>query len=105
MSDFIVPVGSLPTISSIGDTQTKQNAQNVAGNNLPFANILSDAIQNLQGTSETSQTNMYSLAVGGSDDMHTGAIDAVKNGVAVSYASGLTSAAIRAYNELMRMQV
>lgn len=48
---------------------------------------------------------MLDLAVGGSDDLHTGAIAAVKASAAVNYTSSLVSKAISAYNELLRMQI
>ncbi|NLW78166.1 MAG: flagellar hook-basal body complex protein FliE [Ruminococcaceae bacterium] len=105
MSDFIVPLGNLPTISSITDIQGRQGAQGGAVQNMPFSDILQNAFTDLVTTQAESSAQTYSLAMGGTDDLHTGAIAAVKYGTAVSYASSLTRAAISAYNELMRMQV
>lgn len=105
MSNFIVPISSLPTLSSLGDVQGKQDLHKTNTAGVPFADMLSNAFADLTQTGATAQKDMYSLAVGGTDDLHTSSVDAVKSGVAVSFASSLTSAAIRAYNELMRMQV
>ncbi|MGD9560509.1 MAG: flagellar hook-basal body complex protein FliE [Oscillospiraceae bacterium] len=105
MSNFIVPLSNLPTISSITDVKGRPGTGGEALTDLPFADVLQNALQNVAGTGEVSQGNMYSLAMGGTDDLHTGAVDAVKYATAVSFASSLTSSAIRAYNQLMQMQV
>ena len=107
MSSFIVPLSSLPTISSITDVQGKQglNKQQATGEGVPFADLLQNAFQNLAQTNEVSQAGMYDLATNATDDMHTGAVQALKYSTAVSYASGLASSAISAYNELMRMSI
>ncbi|MDL2219612.1 flagellar hook-basal body complex protein FliE [Ruminococcaceae bacterium OttesenSCG-928-O06] len=105
MSNFIVPISSLPTISSITEPKAKQNTQSAADALSPFANILQDAVQNMAASGEISQDSMYNLAVGQSDDLHTGAIDMVKYNTAVSFTSGVASSIVRAYNELMRMSI
>lgn len=103
MSNFIVPISSLPTISSIEKPAAAKATQ--AAESLPFMNYLQDAIQNMEASRENSQASTYNLAVGNSDDLHTGAIDSLKYSTAVNFASGLTSSVIRAYNELVRMQL
>lgn len=102
MSSFIIPLSSLPAITPLqsGGAQATQT-----GGGVSFANYLQDAIQNVQGATETNQTDMMGLALGQNDDMHTGAIASLKSSLSVNFASGLASAAIRAYNELMRMQI
>lgn len=104
MSNFIVPLSSLPSITSIADQKagvTKESS--ISG--LPFADVLQNAMQGIADTKEQSGDSMYNLAIGGSDDLHTGAIDGLKYSTAVSYASGLASNVVRAYNELMRMSI
>ncbi len=106
MSSFIVPLSTLPTISSITDVQGKQGlAKQAAGEGVPFADLLQNAFQNLAQTGETSRAGMYNLATSATDDLHTGTVDALKYSTAVSYASGLASSAINAYNELMRISI
>ncbi len=106
MSNFIVPISSLPTISSLSSTQGKAAAGQASdGITGTFSDMLSDAVQQLETTRDTASASTYDLAVGGSDDLHTGAINSVKYSTAVSYVSGITSAAISAYNELMRMSI
>ena len=106
LSQFIVPLSNLPTMPSITATQNQQKVQPAGqGGSLPFASLLEDAVKNLAESGEASSAGMYNLALGQTDDLHTGAIQAVKTSTAVSYTAGLTSAAIRAYNELIRMQI
>lgn len=105
MSNFIVPISSLPPIGSIGGTDTGQNKQTNGSVGTAFDNILQDAMQNLTTSGETSQQSMYNLALGASDDLHTGAIDAVRYSTAVNFTAGVASSVLRAYNELLRMQI
>ena len=105
MSQFIVPLSNLPTITPIADAKKNDAAQAAAGSQLPFASVLQKAVSDLAASSEVSQEGMYDLAMSNNDDLHTGAIQALKTSTAVSFTAGLTSAAIRAYNELMRMQI
>ncbi len=105
MSNFIVPMTSLPSVGSLSSLQGQQNMQTNSVGTGSFEDLLQTALQNVGTTSEVSDGTMLDLAVGGSDDLHTGAIASVKSSVSVSFASNLTSAAIRAYNELMRMQI
>lgn len=102
MSNFIIPISSLPSIQSIA--QPKVAGQNpVQG--LPFADILQNAIGDMAAAGQKSEQSTYNLAVGGSDDLHSGVIDGLKYRTAINYASNLASSAVRAYNELMRMQI
>ncbi len=103
MSQFIVPISSLPSITSVAD---KNVAGSVSGEaSIPFDNLLTDALNNAMQAQESSSAAAYDLAVGGSDDLHTGAVEALKYSTAISYATGIASSAIQAYNELIRMQI
>lgn len=104
MSNFIVPLSNLPTISSVGSTRSAEASGSVMAQ-APFADILQNAIQDISQTRAASSASTYNMAIGGSDDMHTGAINSLKYSSAVNFASSVTSSVIRAYNELMRMQV
>lgn len=104
MSAFIVPMGSLPSITSLGATKATQGAAKTTGEG-DFSSILQNAFNNLTATSVTAGDTMLDLAMGGSDDLHTGAIAAVKSSTAINYTSSLVSKAISAYNELMRMSI
>lgn len=105
MSTFIVPMGSLPSISSINSIQGQQGSSRVSGAGGSFSDLLQQAISNLSQTDNTLQSDMMGMALGSTDDFHTGSIAAVKASAAVDFTSNLMSAAIRSYNELMRMQI
>lgn len=104
MSNFIIPLSSLPPVASI-NSQSTGAAKSSPLEGLPFADLLQNAMADITATGEQSKAGLYNLAVGGSDDLHTGAIDALKSSTAISYASGIASSVVRAYSELMRMQI
>lgn len=105
MSAFIIPMGNLPSLQSLQQVSKQQETQTAGHAGMPFGNLLENAMNNLAETGEVNQQNIYSLAMGQNDDLHTGSIAALKSSVAVNFASSLTSSAIKAYNELMRMQI
>ena len=105
MSNFIVPMGSLPSISSLSSLPSLQKTQDGAADGADFAGILQRAFESVDETGATSQATMMNLALGASDDLHTGAIAAVKSSTAINFASSLVSTAISSYKELMAMQV
>lgn len=104
MSNFIIPLSSLPTVSSI-DRQAPANTAATVTSGLPFADYLQNALGDMVQAGDTARSSTYSLAMGASDDLHTGAIDSLKYSTAVNFASGLTSSVIKAYNELIKMQI
>lgn len=105
MSQFIVPIGSLPSISSLSDLQAANAARNTGGTGMPFADFLQNAIEDMSVTNQESQASMQDLALGGSDDLHTGALAALKSTTAMSYTAGLVSAVITSYKEIMQTQL
>lgn len=106
MSNVIIPTGNLPYLSGLSPLQKAGTAQQTGSQTeIPFAELLEDAFQSVQETNANSQISTQALAFGQSDDLHTGSIAAVKYSTAVNFASNLTSTAIRAYKELMSMQI
>lgn len=105
MSNFIIPMGSLPSISSLSQISPAQQSQGNGEDEADFAGILQRAFEDMNETGPASQASMMNLALGASDDLHTGSIAAVKSSTAINFASSLVSTAITAYKELMQMQV
>ena len=108
MSSFIVPMSGLPSIGSV--TKAELPAQTtgsneIGGSDVPFSDFLQKAVGDLNQTGETSRATMYGLALGDTDDLHTGAIAAVKSSTAINFTSSLVSTAIRSYKELLQMQI
>ncbi len=108
MSSFIVPMSSLPSIgslSSVAQPNTPQNAQTNTAGKIPFQDFLQQAVADMEQTGTVARATMNDLALGQTDDLHTGALTAIKSSTAINFTSSLVSTAIRSYNELMRMQI
>ena len=103
MSSFIVPMSNLPSLSALSSAQPA--SQKAPVGEAPFSDFLSQAVENLSQTGDASRSTMYDLALGQTDDLHTGAISAIKSSTAINFTSSLVSTAIRSYTELMRMQI
>ncbi len=103
MSSFIIPMSNLPSLASLSQAQPAQIP--TQEDSASFSDILESAVLDMQTTSATSQASLYDLALGGSDDLHNGAIASLKTSASVNFTSSLISAAIGSYNELMRMQI
>lgn len=99
---YIVPISQLPTIEEAAKAKTGAGA---GGQGLPFSNVLSDAMRNLQETQAESQRYSYELAMGDVDDLHNMQIASMKAATAVEFTAGLASRALTAYNEIIRMQI
>lgn len=100
---FIVPISQLPSIQTVGEAQNAVNSAQKPG--VPFADVLSDAMQNMQETQAVSQQDAYELAMGTSDDLHTVAIHSQQAAAAMDLAVQLTTRAVAAYKEVLQMQV
>lgn len=99
----IVPISSLTPLASIDKSGAAQQQGKASG--LPFADVLSGAMQNLQQTQEVSQQDSYDLALGNVDDLHTMQINSIKASAAVELTAGVTSRVLTAYNQIISMQI
>lgn len=98
---FIVPISQMPSLSA----EPLQQTQKIAGSKVPFADVLADAVQNMQETQAVAQADSYRLAMGEADDLHTIMINSAKATTAMEFTVELTTRAVSAYNEILRMQV
>lgn len=100
---FIVPMNS---VGSLGNTLASDSVTpKMKAAEIPFKDVLSNAYRNLVETQEVSSNDAYRLSMGQSDDLHTVMINSQKAETAISLTVQLTSRAMAAYNEIMRMQV
>lgn len=101
---FITPISKLTTISELSQSvpaiATTENSVSI-----PFAEMFQDAINNVVTTQAQSHQDAYDLALGKTDDLHTIMINSEKAATAIELTVQLTSKAVSAYNEIMRMQV
>ncbi len=104
MSQFIVPITSLPPVTSLEALQSGEGTAKTIGTG-NFFEHLQNALGDVAATEKQSSVTMQDLAFGGSDDLHTGAIAALKASTAVNFTTSLVSRAIASYNEIIRMQI
>lgn len=81
--------------------QTPQNQTNVSNG---FSNVLNQAIENVKESQQAADQSAQSLLMGQSDDLHNVMIQAEQAALALELTVQVTSKAINAYNEIMRMQ-
>ena len=98
MSMFIVPITPLNVSTEI---QRKNNSIESASG---FQTIFDDLITQARETQEVANQDSMNLALGQTDDLHTIMINAEKAAIALELTVQVTSKAINAYNEIMRMQ-
>ncbi|MGL5978953.1 MAG: flagellar hook-basal body complex protein FliE [Erysipelotrichaceae bacterium] len=100
---FIIPMSPMQIQTSlepkIQDLQTSTSETSV-----PFADVFASALANARETQAIVEQDAVDLALGKSDDLHTVMINAQKATAALELTVSLTSKAVSAYNEVMRMQ-
>lgn len=101
----IIPITKMPSITSLEQLQQVQMPPQDSGSTIPFADILSEAMDTVKETQAISQQDAYNLAIGNMDDLHTMQINSSKATTAMEFTVELTTRAVSAYNEIMRMQV
>ncbi len=101
---YLVPLSSLPALSSIQDSQQSSSitADSAAGS---FASIMQEAIETLEKSQQASQMDSYDLAMGDISSLSTIMINAAMETTAVETVVQLTSRAVSAYKEVMQMQI
>lgn len=102
---FIVPISRMPSVGSLEQLQAVQQPPETGGSSVPFANLLSDAMDTVRETQAQSQQDAMNLALGQMDDLHTMQINSQKAAMAMEFTTELTTRAVNAYNEILRMQV
>lgn len=105
---FIVPITPMTLTTEINKTSgiehVAQQAKPTTGS-LPFAQMFQQAIENVKETQAVSDHDAYQLAMGNVDDLHTVMINSAKAVTALELTTQITSKAVNAYNEIMRMQI
>lgn len=100
---FIVPISALPSITPLGSIKPVQEPEKTSG--VPFADILADAYKAARETQAVSEQDAYDLSMGNMDDLHTMQINSSKAATAMEFTVELTTRAVSAYNEILRMQI
>lgn len=99
MSMFIVPITPISINTEIKPSINVNETENGG-----FQDIFKNMIDQTKEAQAIANQDSYELAMGNTDDMHTIMINAEKAAVALELTVQVTSKAISAYNEIMRMQ-
>ncbi len=102
---FIVPISQMPSISEIQQSKAATQATNKNTKNIPFADMLANAMREANEAQAIASQDSYELAMGKTDDLHNVMINAAKARTALEFTVELTSRAVNAYNEILRMQI
>lgn len=100
---FIIPMTPMEVQTQIKSIEPNLQA-NVSNASIPFADIFASALQNARESQAIAEQDAIDLALGKTDDLHTVMINAQKATTALELTVSLTSKAVNAYNEVMRMQ-
>ncbi|NLM62233.1 MAG: flagellar hook-basal body complex protein FliE [Clostridiales bacterium] len=96
----------MPPVSSLGAVTPKsESSSTTSKTELPFSEVIREAYRNLTEQQEIAAMDAFELALGETDDLHTLMINAEKASIALELTVQLTSKALNAYNEIMRMQI
>lgn len=99
---------TIAPIQSMSFGTDKTNAVTGSSSSLtkvPFADVLHNAVNNLQQTQETSAQDSYNLATGNTDNLAQIMVNSSKETTAVQFTTELCTRAVNAYKEIMQMQV
>lgn len=96
----IIPLTQIRPVSAIGT-----GVSDIGASQIPFADALSQAMQDLVTTKKDAEQDAYDLIMGGEEDLHSIMIRNAIATTSVETAVELTSRAVMAYKEIMQMQV
>ena len=92
----IPATGIQPVIQHIQPLKESSDSSSVS-----FANVLEKMVENVKETEAIVEQDVFLLAAGQSDDLHTVMIDASKAELALSLLVQVRNKALDAYNEIM----
>ena len=102
---FIVPISRIDSIASLEGMERTAKLAESAGSKVPFADMLSKSIQELEASEAVSEQDALNMAMGDGGDLHTAMINSAILSTAVKTTVQLTSRAISSYKEIMQMQI
>lgn len=102
---FIIPMSNITGISGLQTGLQVKSPEGGQSPSMPFSDLLGQAVQTYQDAQKTSDQDAYQLAMGQRDDLHNVMLNMEKATAALELTVQLTSRAVNAYNEIMRMQV
>ncbi len=101
---YIVPLSGLEGLAPIAPEGEKSPAAQSSAD-APFAQLLKEAVENLQEVQKASELDAYNLAFGDTTDLHNVTIQAAMQQTAIEMTVQLASRAVSAYKEVLQMQI
>jgi len=108
-TDKIAPIvpqnfSSITPIRSLENVRTGSFSA-LGGSRVPFADMLTKAMQDVADTQKASDDDAYDLVMGTNSDLHSIMIRNTMETAAVETAVELTSRVVSVYKEIMQMQI
>lgn len=103
-------LGSMPaqtvtkTSGIVSDNSNSTKSLNGKGYN-EFGEMFKAAFKNLEETQQVVDNDNYQMAMGNLDNLHEAMINSEKAATALELTTQITSRAVSAYNEILRMQI
>lgn len=99
----ITPITAINSIADLEKlSQVSPSSSSVA---VPFQSMFQDAVNNVKDTDADLNNEIYKLATGQTDDLHSVTIASTKASLSVNLLVQLRNKALDAYNEVMKMSV
>ncbi|MEG0894380.1 MAG: flagellar hook-basal body complex protein FliE [Oscillospiraceae bacterium] len=98
---FLQPITNLQPLS------TQNTIKNTSTDNkiIPFADIFTNAVDNLKDTQQNLDQEVIKVATGEVDDLHSVQIASEKVSLALNMVIEIRNKSLEAYNELMRINI
>lgn len=100
MNTFITPVSSIDSLDFSNEPQKTPGTEKAS-----FQNFLSQAVHELESTSDATDENNTALVLGDVDNIAQLQIDALKTQTLLQTTVQLTTRMVNAYKEIMQMQI
>lgn len=100
---IIVPIAPMERMQFAQPEQI--SAAGAQGTTIPFANVLKDAMSNLNEVQATATEDSFRLAVGDVNDIAQMQTNSMKLNAVMETTVQLTTRTVNAYKEIMQMQV
>ncbi len=100
-----MPVSGISGVSGISPAlPTTAAARAVSPSASAFGNVLTSAVENLQGLQQTSNQLAVAAVTGDLTDIHQATIASTRAAVTLELVSTVRNKGVEAFNEIMRMQ-
>lgn len=100
---YITPISGLSSITDITNAETKNSTAGNNGIESSFSDILHGLIDNVNETDQVANEDIYKIATGNADDLHTITINSEKAELALMTLVQVRNKVLDSYNEIMKI--